>query len=269
MKIMKITTLNLVLVAAMGTSLFAQTVPKTATPEKPAQPVKSADEQKLDAILDELRQIRQLLADQNKYMTQRAATPTRSAPSAVEKVSLALGTGWYSMGSDSAPVTVMEFADFQCPYCRRFHTDSFAELKKNYIDTGKVRFISRDLPLDFHPNSMPAALAARCAGEQKKYWELRDILIVNSNDLARESIMKYAQQTGLEMTSFTSCLDGQKYKGQIEKDREEAYKLGFSGTPSFLIGKTNGDKFDGVKLVGALPYATFDSKIHELLTTQP
>jgi protein-disulfide isomerase len=267
---MKRRTLNLVLLAAaMVTSGFAQTTARTATPEKQAKRAESADEQKLDAILDELRQIRQLLADQNRYITQRAAAPPRSAPPSVEKVSLALGSGWYSMGSDSAPVTVMEFADFQCPYCRRFHTDSFAALKKNYIDTGKVRFISRDLPLDFHPNAMPAALAAHCAGEQNKYWELRDSMIVNSDDLTRESIMKYAQQNGLEMTKFTSCLDGQKYKGQIEKDREEASKLGLSGTPSFLIGKTNGDKLDGVKLVGALPYATFDSKIHELLTTQP
>ena len=123
------------------------------------------------------------------------------------------------MGRSDAPVTLLEFADFQCPYCRHFHTESFAELKKNYIDTGKVRFISRDLPLDFHANALTAALAARCAGEQNKYWELRDALILNAKDLARESILKYAQQAGVEMNTFRSCLDTQKYKAEIDKDR--------------------------------------------------
>jgi len=242
----------------------AQTVSQPVASVEKAVAAESADQQKLDAILDELHQIRLLLADQNKLMTQHTAAQAPAA-TVMEKVSLALGSGWYSMGSDNAPVTVMEFADFQCPYCRRFHSDTFAELKKNYIDTGKVRFISRDLPLEFHSNAMNAALAARCAGEQNKYWELRDSLIVNSKDLARESITKYAQQTGLAMTGFTACLDSQKYKSQIGKDRDDANNLGFSGTPSFVIGKMNKDKLDGVKIVGALPYATFDAKIQELL----
>ena len=248
---------------------YAQNAPRPAGETTSETLVKSADQQKLDAIVDELRQIRQLLADQNKLITQRTAAQAAPAPPAMEKVSLALGSGWYSMGTDTAPVTVMEFADFQCPYCKHFHTESFAELKKNYIDTGKVRFISRDLPLEFHSNAMNAALAARCAGEQNKYWELRDSLITNSKDLARESIAKYAQQTGLDMTGFTACLDGQKYKSQIEKDRDEANQLGFSGTPSFVIGKMNKGTLDGVKIVGALPYATFDAKIHELLAAPP
>jgi protein-disulfide isomerase len=264
---MKAVALGLViLIGCMVSPAFPQAPVTSAPVNKQAAPTKSEEDQKLEAILDELRQIRQLLADQNKYISQRAAAATvPAAPEVMEKVSLALGSGWYSMGSDAAPVTVMEFADFQCPYCRRFHTDSFAELKKNYIDTGKVRFISRDLPLEFHSNAMNAALAAHCAGEQNKYWELRNTLIVNSKDLARESITKYAQQDGLEMASFTACLDSQKYKSQIERDRDQANQLGFSGTPSFVIGRMKNDKLEGVKIVGAMPYATFDSKINDLL----
>jgi protein-disulfide isomerase len=254
--------LSIMLLASSG---FPQT---SAVVRQHEGAAKSWDEQKLEAILDELHQIRQLLAEQNKYMTQRAATQTPPSPPVMEKVSLALGSGLYSMGSDTAPVTMMEFADFQCPYCRRFHTDSFVELKKNYIDTGKVRFISRDLPLEFHSNAMSAALAVRCAGEQNKYWELRDSLIANSKDLGKESIAKYAQHAGLDMPGFTACVDTQKYKTQIEQDRKEANMLGFSGTPSFVIGKMRGDKLDGVKIVGALPYATFDSKINELLAAR-
>ena len=87
----------------------------------------------------------------------------------------------------------------------------------------------------------------------------------NRGALARDSITKYAQEIGLAMTSFSACIDSGKYRNQIAKDRDEANKLGFSGTPSFVIGKINKDKLDGVKMVGALPYANFDAKIHELL----
>jgi protein-disulfide isomerase len=110
-----------------------------------------------DAILNELKEIHQLLKNQ-----QTAATPAAvqaAAPS--DKVKMSVGQGWYAMGREDAPVTVVEFTDYQRPFCRKFERDSFADLKKNYIDTGKVRFVARDLPLDFHPNAAPAAQAVR------------------------------------------------------------------------------------------------------------
>lgn len=260
----------LALALLMEICAFGQTQPKTNQPgaREEGERQTAVDQQKLDAILDELRQIRQLLAEQNKYFTQHAVTQQPAAPPVAERVSIALDSGWNRVGSDNAPVAVIEFADFQCPYCRSFHTETFAELKKKYIDTGRVRFISRDLPLDFHGNAMNAALAARCAGDQNKYWELRDSLIVNSKDLARESITKYAHQAGLDMAAFTACMDSQKYKSKVENDRDEAGKLGLSGTPSFVIGKTKGNNLEGVKIVGAQSYAVFDSKIQELLATR-
>ena len=86
----------------------------------------------------------------------------------------------------------MEYTDYQCPFCQRFHVTAFAELKKAYIDTGKVRFFSKDMPLDFHPNAMRAAMAARCAGEQGKFWELRDTMGANPNSLDIEHIVGFA-----------------------------------------------------------------------------
>ena len=219
-----------------------------------------------DAILGELKAIHQLLQSQQNT---RAATAPAAAPTPSDKVKMSVGTGWYSMGREDAPVTVVEFTDYQCPFCRRFETDSFAQLKKDYIDTGKVRFVSRDLPLDFHPNAPAAAMAARCAGDQHKYWEMRDAMMLDTaTDLGPESILKYGQKTNLDMTAFGACLKDKKYTEAIKKDTADAGALGISGTPSFVIGKTAKDEIAGVRIVGAVPYSVFDSTIKDLLSSK-
>jgi protein-disulfide isomerase len=220
-----------------------------------------------DAILNELKAIHQLLLNPPATKT-AAAAPAPAAPTS-DKVKMSVGTGWYSMGRDDAPVTMVEFTDYQCPFCRRFEADSFAQLKKEYIDTGKVRFVSRDLPLDFHPNAPAAAMAARCAGDQHKFWEMRDAMMLDTaTDLGPESILKYGQKTNLEMTAFRTCLSDKKYTEAIKKDTADAGTLGISGTPSFVIGKTAKDEIAGVRIVGAVPYTVFDSAIKDLLTAK-
>jgi len=217
-----------------------------------------------DDILKELKAIHQLL---EKQQTAAAAQP-QPAP-ASDKVKMSVAPGWYSLGRDDAPVTVVEFADYQCPFCRKFHAETFAEIKKNYIDTGKVRYVSRDLPLDFHPNAPGAAVAARCAGEQHKFWEMRDLMVVNAADLSPDSLLKYGQQINLDMTAFSACLNDKKYTATIQKDVADAGTLGISGTPSFVIGKTAKNQIDGVRIVGAVPYSVFDTAIkNQLGTTQ-
>src|SRR5260370_38339283 len=101
------------------------------------------------------------------------------APAPPEKVKMNIGNGWYAIGRADAPVTLVEFADYKCPFCKRFHTDAYAELKKSYIATGKLRFVSRDLPLEFHPFALKAADAARCAGHQNKNCGLAAALYTN------------------------------------------------------------------------------------------
>jgi len=220
-----------------------------------------------DAILNELRQIRQLL---ERQQTTAAAQPSRPAAAAPpDKVKMSVGTGWYALGRDDAPVTVVEFTDYQCPFCRLFEADSFAQLKKDYIDTGKVRFVSRDLPLDFHPNAPSAAMAARCAGEQNKFWELRDAMMLDSaTDLGPDSILKYGQKINLDMVAFGDCLKDKKYTSAIQKDTADAGTLGITGTPSFVIGKTAKDEIAGVRIVGAVPYTVFDTAIKDLLSNK-
>jgi protein-disulfide isomerase len=221
-----------------------------------------------DAILTELKAIHQLLQAQGPKGSAAPSPTAAGTPAPSDKVHLKMASGWHWMGRDDAPVTVVEFTDYQCPFCRKYHTESFAELKKNYIDTGKVRFVSRDLPLDFHPNAQRAAEAAWCAGEQNKYWELRDTMIANSSDLSKEAIAKYAQTNALDLASFQACADAEKYKAEIQKGVADAGTVGISATPSFVIGKTAADAIDGDRVVGAVPESVFENEIQKFMVAK-
>jgi protein-disulfide isomerase len=219
-----------------------------------------------DAILNELKSIHQLLL--NPPAT-RAAAAAPAAPAPNEHVKMSVGTGWYALGREDAPVTMVEFTDYQCPFCRRFETESFAQLKKEYIDTGKLRFVSRDLPLEFHPNAPGAAVAARCAGEQNKFWEMRDAMMLDTaTDLGPDSLLKYGQKTNLDMTAYSACLKEKKFTEAIKKDTADAGALGISGTPSFIIGKSDKTEIAGVRIVGAVPFAVYDSAIKDALASK-
>lgn len=215
-----------------------------------------------DEMLKELKAIHQLLANQQTA----AARPSQPAAPVSDKVQMSVAPGWYSLGRDDAPVTMVEFADYQCPFCRKYHAETFAELKKNYIDTGKLRYVSRDLPLEFHPNAPGAAVAARCAGEQKKFWEMRELMVANSADLTNDSLLKYGETINLNMTEFRSCISDKKYVDAVKKDMADAGTLGISGTPSFVIGKTDKNQISGVRIVGALPYSVFETAIKNQLS---
>ncbi len=167
-----------------------------------------------------------------------------------------------TLGSPDAPVTIVEFSDFQCPYCERFYTQTFAQLKENYIDTGKVRFVFKDFPLSFHDKATPAALAAECAGEQDKYWDMHDKLFGeqqrwvesgNPNDAFKE----FAKELGLDADQFAECLDSQKYLNEIQADMQEGIAAGVQGTPAFFVN----DQF----LSGAQPYQVFQKTIDQIL----
>ncbi len=207
-------------------------------------------------IINELKQIRQTL--------EKMQSP-QAAPAPDDKVSYKLSPGGFSMGDAKAPLVMVEYTDFQCPFCQQFHNTAFAQIKANYIDTGKVRFVSRDFPLDFHENARRAATAGRCAAEQGKYWEMRHVMIVNAEALKPDNLATYAGTVKMDVAKFKSCLDSDKYKAQIDQDIAEGGVAGVQGTPSFVIGTLENDKLQGVRMVGAMPYAQFDAKIQEML----
>lgn len=216
-----------------------------------------------DSILNELRQIRTLLEQQ-----QRTPAPAQRTPPPEARVSLKLGSE-YALGGDDAPVTILEYTDYQCPFCNRFHTGTYPEIRKNFIDTGKVRFIKRDLALDIHPQALKAAQAARCAGDQGKFWEMHNLLSANPNTLGPESYALYARDLGLDAEAFAACVESEKHVAEIRGSGQEANRIGITGTPSFVLGAVKGDTLEGIKIVGAQAYAVFEKAIKDVLAAQP
>ena len=162
------------------------------------------------------------------------------------------------LGDKKAPVTIVEFSDFQCPYCARFRQQTFDQIKQEYIDTGKVRFVYRDFPLSsIHPMAQKAAEAAECADEQDKFWEYHDGIFANQASLSIDNMKKWAKDLGLDSSKFNSCLDSEKYANEVRNDLSDATKTGGQGTPYFLVGNT--------QLSGAYPFEAFQQAIESQL----
>ena len=168
-------------------------------------------------------------------------------------------------GSEDAPVTMVEFTDYQCPFCERHFTETSGLIDQNYIDPGKVRYVLRDLPLTSlgHANAQPAAEAARCAGEQNQYRAYHDLLFTNQADWAEltnpaATFKTYAGQLNLNASQFSSCYDSRKYQAAVEEDAALANQVGASGTPTFIINRQ--------VIVGAQAYATFQAALDQALS---
>jgi protein-disulfide isomerase len=216
-----------------------------------------------DAILQELKAIRELLERQQPPARAQGIGPAGPAPAA-QRVKVATGDA-YAIGAANAPVTMVAFVDYECPFCKRFDVQTYPQIKKQYIDTGKVRYVIRDLPLDFHKRAMKAAEASYCAAEQGKFWEMRDKLIENSQRLDAELLPGYAKDIGLADERFRACLSSGKHAPRVQKSLEEARALGITGTPTFVIGRSRPDSIEGVRVVGAQPYANFEQHINNAL----
>ncbi len=174
-----------------------------------------------------------------------------------------------SMGDPNAPVKIIEYSDFQCPYCKQFSDTTEQGIIDNFVATGKVyftfrsmgNFISRNIGLG-GTESRDAAEAAYCASDQGKFWEYKDILFANSlgedeGYFARVRLGKMAEAIGLDLTQFNDCMDSEKYRDRVEQDGIDGQAAGITGTPSFLI--------NGKLVVGAQPYSTFQAEIEAAL----
>ena len=158
-----------------------------------------------------------------------------------------------ALGEANAPVTIIEFSDYQCPFCGKFFTETEGQLRKEYVETGKVKLVYRDFPLEFHPEAEPAALAADCANEQGKFWEYHDLLFTNQAELSDANYKKWAADLGLDTTKFNTCYKKLKYLDEVKKDMADGQKYGVSGTPAFFV--------NGKMITGAQPYAIFKQEI--------
>jgi protein-disulfide isomerase len=169
------------------------------------------------------------------------------------------------LGRADAPVTIVEFSDLQCHFCARYAIQTFPQLRRDYIDTGKVRYVVHDLPLAYHANALPAAIAARCAGEQGRYWEYREALFREQHRLAQEPYGELAAGLGLDAERFAACRNDPRPAAGIRADVNLAASRGIDSTPSFVLNRSGADRDSDTIIEGAKPHAVFKSRIDALL----
>lgn len=216
-----------------------------------------------------------LLAEINKLAEQKAQSPiptqqpTQSP--APQIFNIKFDADDPVMGDSDAPLTIIEFSDFQCPFCSRFYQNTLPLIEKNYIDTGKAKLVYMDLPLDnLHKNARLSHVAAECADDQGEFWPYHDMLFDTqaewqnmSSEVHLTFLRQQAFDMGLEIEKYDLCLDSPEIKNEIEQDVLEASRNGATGTPTFFIGT---EKDGYVKLVGAQPYSTFQATLDSKLT---
>lgn len=178
------------------------------------------------------------------------------------------------LGNKSAPVTMIEFSDYECPFCKRHFTEVYPQLKKDYIDTGKLKLVYRDFPLSFHnPMATTEAIAANCSRDQggdSTYFKYHDAIFnkttSNGNGLAVADLSTLASSLGLDSAKFKECLDSEKYKDEVAQDVSDGGKVSVTGTPTFFIGKSSSTGvISGTFIYGAQPFANFKAEIEKLL----
>lgn len=162
------------------------------------------------------------------------------------------------LGNPDAPVVIVEFADFQCPFCKRLYEDAEAKVISNYVKTGKAKWVYRDFPLtSIHGMAQKAAEAAECADEQGEFWAYHDLLYARQNELSVANFKAWAQELGLNKNKFNDCLDSGKYEEEVQKDFKDGQAVGVSGTPATFI--------NGRIITGAVPFERFEQIIEEEL----
>lgn len=162
------------------------------------------------------------------------------------------------LGKADAPVTMVEFSDFQCPFCKQYHDTTFQKIKQTYIDTGKVKYVFKDFPLSqIHPRAQASSEAAQCAYDQGKFWEYGDILFKNQGALTDDNLKQYAVDLKLDTTTFNECFSSGKHRADVSSDQQDGIAAQVTGTPGFAI--------NGRRLDGAQPWEKFQSIIEEAL----
>lgn len=231
-----------------------------------------SDVSELKAEIEALKQGQEQIQKDLEEIKTLLKQGARAAPGqqAFKPTDITLGDGVATKGEKTAPVTLVEFSDYQCPYCKRHATTVMPELIKNYIDTGKLRFVMREYPIpNLHPRAEAAAAAVLCAGDQGNYWGMHDELFNDQKAMTDDDFKTRAGKLGLDMTAFDACLASNKFDAQIKADQAEGQKLGITGTPSFVAGLTDPKDPNKVHLTkfirGAQPYTAFASAIDELL----
>lgn len=230
-----------------------------------AIPVMAADQEMISrAEFETLK--KEMAALRTEIEVLRRAQPTGGRTAPAPKTAQASIANTPTLGSPDALVIMVEYTDFQCPYCRKFQTTVFPEIKRLYIDTGKLRYVVKDLPLVFHPLAAQAATATHCAGEQDRYWPMRELIMQHVQPFKTSDFLTFAAGLSLDIDRFQKCLGDPGYLAKIEQDKAEAASQQITGTPTFIIGQVQGEsRMAGTRINGALPVSAFKKEIDLLL----
>lgn len=254
-------TISKIATAWLGLGLLLWSVTVSAQPtHTPTPPSDELRELKndLDAIRKELQEIKTILRQSPR------ALPAPTGQNVILRVA-----DERVMGDRTAKVTIVEFSDFECPYCGRFARETFQQLERDYIKTGKVRYVFRNYPLAvLHKDAFRAAEAAGCAQGQGKFWEMHRRLFEHQNALGETELTEHAKAVGLNVDAFRQCLDGGKQAFEVRKDVAEAVQARVRGTPTFFLGLTDAQSQDMKAvdvILGAQPYLAFKMAIENLL----
>jgi protein-disulfide isomerase len=207
------------------------------------------------------------------FRSTAASAVAKTHPEPVQSVDLRMSLKNVTpRGDPKATLIMVELSDFQCPFCAQFLRDTFASLKKEYIDTGRIQYAFMHFPLENHPLASKASEAAECAGEQEAFWEMHDWLFNHQSELELDALQSHALTLGLNVNEFRDCLGGRTIR-RVREQSEYGRQLGVTSTPTFLIGTTSADGNVRVskKITGALPLDIFRSALDGLLkndTTQ-
>lgn len=219
------------------------------------------------AIEKQVKEIRDLV------QAQGSGTATATAPPSLQPKDIVLSIDDDPLqGNRNAPLVLLEFSDFQCPFCARYFRETLPLIEENYIKTGKLKYVFRDFPITAaHKDALKAAEAAGCALDQNKFWELHDRLFANQTTLGPSNLVQHAQAIGLDVPRFQQCLDSDKYITEVRNDFTEGKKAGVMSTPTFFLGRIepNGSKVAVLTVItGAKPYDIFKAAIDAALSVQ-
>jgi protein-disulfide isomerase len=213
----------------------------------------------LKALRDEMGLLRRAVAELPRAAARAAAVP------APLPASVSLGAD-PPLGDAAAGIGVVAFSDFECPFCRRFHEQTFSKLKETYIAPGKVQYAFRDFPLPMHAQAKAAALAAHCAAGQDAFWPMHDALFTSDKPLGPERFEAVARDLKLDAEAFRACLKEPAAQQEVESDLSYGQGLGVQGTPTFFIGRMkDGQLVSPQRITGAQPFAAFAAAIDALL----
>jgi protein-disulfide isomerase len=222
----------------------------------------------VQALEEGQQQILQELRELKKQLQTKAVEPIRAAP----VVATLNVKGEPFKGDQSARIAIVEYSDFECPFCGKYTREIYPQIIDRYVKTGKVRYYFRDLPLPIHANAMPAAIAARCAGDQGKFWEMHDSLFAHQSALSPKDFADRAATLGLDQAKFSDCIGTAKYGAAIRKVVAGARQMGIDGTPAFAIGTVGaGGEVVTISQValGADSFEEFKTILDEILSSAP